>query len=167
MPCRSDYMEPTPNEKGAAAEIRSQFEELGDQATAGADLLREYLLGNVAAHRILDRVNLPLGAEFEKLEQLNAKNYVKVSDPFLKQVKILVNTYEEINALVGKTGKDSLDDETKAWLMNAQIDHRKADLARLMKTFAASGDTERLRKVIDADPMEPLAPQLGFDADEF
>lgn len=167
MGCRSDYMEPTAEERGAAAEIRSQFEEIGDRATAGADILREYLLGNVAAQRILDKVNQPLASEFDHLCAVDDKNYVKVSKDFRTQVQLLVNTYEQINDLVKTTGKDSLDDETKAWLMNAQIDHRKEDLARLMKVFAGLGDTENLRKVIDADPMQPLAPQLGFDADDF
>lgn len=160
-------MEPNAHEKGAAAEIRAQFEEIGDRATAGADTLREYLLGNVAAQKILTVVNQPLDEEFGKLEQLNAKNYVKVSEEFLSQVRRLVAEYESINDIATHTGKDSLDDETKAWIMDAQIDHRKADLARLMKTFAASGDTERLRKVIDADPMQPLTAQLGFSPDEF
>lgn len=167
MPCKSDYMEPTADEKGAAAEIRKQFEEIGDKATAGADLLREYLLGNVAAHRILNKVNQPLVAEFDHLCEIDDKNYVKVSKDFRMQVQLLVNTYEQINELTGSTGKDSLDDETVAWLTNQQLDHRQADLARLMKTFGASGDTVRLRKVLDADPNLPLAPQLGFDADEF
>ena len=167
MGCRSDYLEPTPQEKAGAAELRKQFEEIGDRATHGADILREYLLGNVAAQRILNVVNQPLLAEFEKLDQLNAKNYVKVSEPFLSQVRGLVRTYERVNKIATHTGKDSLDDETKAHLMDAQIEHRKADLARLMKVFAGLGDTENLRKVIDADPMQPLAPQLGFDADDY
>lgn len=167
MGCRSDYMEPTAEERGAAAEIRSQFEEIGDRATHGADILREYLLGNVAAHRILDKVNQPLGDEYVRLREIDDKAYVKVDAKFRAQINQLVDDYERINDLVKTTGKDSLDDETKAWLMNAQIDHRKADLARLMKVFANLGDTENLRKVIDADPMQPLAPQLGFDADDF
>jgi hypothetical protein len=167
MPCRSEYMEPNANEKGAAAEIRSQFEEIGDRATASADTLREYLLGNVAAQKILTVVNQPLADEFERLEELNTKNYVKVSEPFLSQVERLVSEYVNVNEIVTHTGKDSLDDELKAEILEVQIEHRKADLARLMKTFAASGDTERLRKVIDADPMEPLTVQLGFSPDEF
>jgi hypothetical protein len=160
-------MEPNANEKGAAAEIRTQFEELGDRATAGADVLREYLPGNVAAQKILTVVNQPLADEYKRLVEINSKNYVKVSDPFLEQVAELIAKYDGVNEIATHHGKDSLDDETVAWLTNEQLDHRQADLSRLMKTFGASGDTVRLRKVLDADPSQPLVPQLGFSPDEF
>lgn len=54
-----------------------------------------------------------------------------------------------------------------AALAESQIKHRKEDLARLEKTFIKDQDTENLQKVWDADPMQPLEPQLGFNPDDF
>lgn len=48
-----------------------------------------------------------------------------------------------------------------------QIAHRKVDLKRLVRTFTKAKDAERLALVWAADPNKPLAPQLGFDPDDF
>jgi hypothetical protein len=112
-------------------------------------------------------VNQPLLEEFTRLMDLNSKSYVKVAVPFTEQVAGLISKYDEVNEIATHHGKDSLDDETKAHIENEQRDHRETDLRRLMKTFADSGDRERLVKVLAADNTQPLVPQLGFSPDEF
>lgn len=168
MPCRSDYMEPTGEERAQTKALREEFQALGDAACADADVLREYALGNVAAERILGRVNKDYGDKYNKLVLRNRDLYIKVSESVIGDVLVLVLDYHEADRLAHDkaAGKPLADDE----LDNAevvQIEHREADLRRLMKTFGETGDRERLRKVLDADNTKPLAPQLGFDPDEF
>lgn len=167
MPCRSDYMEPNEKEKAAAASTRKAFESLGNRATHGADVLREYLLGQGTTDSILKYVNLPLEDEYILLRKHDDASYVKVDAAFRAYVNVLVEDYIFYNDMVTITGRDNLSPEQHAEVEKAQIAHREQDLSRLMKTFAESGDRVRLRAVLDADNTLPLAPQLGFDPDDF
>jgi hypothetical protein len=168
MPCRSDYMEPSKPELEESAELRKQFEALGNEATADADMLREYVLGNLAAERILDRINKPHSEKYVSLRKLNDKLYVKVPAEITTKVNMLISAYETADALAHDKAKGKpVSDEVLADVEKVQIEHREADLRRLMRTFADSGDRVRLKKVLDADNSKPLAAQLGFDPDEF
>lgn len=112
MPCRSDYMEPTPAETTAAhnAAMDSIRIEL-DRLTRENDELREMILRLNGGGQLTEGEAMRVGLE--------------------------------------------------------QVDHRKADLARLEKTFIQAQDIARLEKVWNADPAFPLAPQLGFNPDDY
>ena len=167
MPCRSDYMEPNAHEKAEAAELRKQMEEIGNKACHGADVLREYILGNVAAQKMLPLLNQKLEQELHRLAKLDAKPYVHVGEGFKEQIAQLVDEYEKLNELVTTVGKDSVEANILEAIEAEQIEHREQDLKRLMKTFGDSGDREKLAKVLGADNRKPLAVQLGFDPNDY
>lgn len=167
MPCRSDYMEPTDGELKQTKDVREKLEELGNRATYSNDVLREYLLGNKTEREILKHVGqeYEFDGEFEKLTAKNSKLFVRVPEKTVQQVYGLLNEYSALNDLASR-----MEPPTKkqlAIIERKQIAHRKADLARLLKTLGAAGDVEKLRKVLDADPLKPLEPQLGFSPDEY
>lgn len=167
VPCRSDYMEPTPGEHKETQKVRQELEALGDRATYSSDVLREYLLGNSSEREILPHVNKSYewDEEFEKLSARADKLYVKVPLATGLQVKKLVDEYVELDELANR-----MEPPTKKQLTainKKQVAHRKADVARLLKSLGAAGDVERLRKVLDVDTSKPLVPQLGFSPDEF
>lgn len=168
MPCSSEHMEPTPNEMAQTKDLREEIEALSNSATADIDILREYVLGNVAAERILGRVNKPYHEKYLELRDRNARLYVKVKAETLAQANMLVTEYETVDELVhAKAGGKPIGAEQMTKLEAEQIEHREQDLRRLMKTFAHSVDRERLKKVLEADNTKPLQAQLGFDPDEF
>lgn len=167
MPCRSDYMEPNDKERAAAASTRKAFESLGNRATHGADVLREYLLGQGTVDSILKYVNLPLEDEYILLRKYDDASYVKVDAAFRAHLNVLVEDYIFYNDMVTVTGRDNLSSDQLDEVRQAQIKHREQDLSRLMKTFAEAGDRLRMRAVLHADSAFPLAPQLGFDPDDF
>ena len=161
-------MEPTEGERAEAAQLRKQLEDLGNRATVGADMLREYILGNYAAERVLHVMNMDLSAEYVRLRELDDKAYVKVDEKFRAQVNQLVDEYEWVMGVVlDKSKGKPIDKDVLAKVKGDQEEHREADLSRLMKTFAASGDRKRMRAVLDAHAGMPLAAQLGFDPDDF
>lgn len=161
-------MEPTANEKAETKALREEYEALADEATADADVLREYVLGNVAAERILGRVNKDLSGKYVALRKRNEKLYVKVPDQIAAPCNQATGEYEIADQLAhAKAAGRPIDDETLEEVERIQIEHREADLRRLMKTFADSGDRKNLRIVLEADSNLPLAVQLGFDPDDF
>lgn len=171
MPCRSDYMEPSPKEKQVANEGNVAFRALADRATYANDVLREYLIhsfqpGDGYPTNFLKFVNLDLHSEWEALRKKFHKNlYVKVDEGLVDHAKGLVEAYHWLNDIV--VSGEPLTNPEKAKILGDQEEHREADLARLMKVFAASGDRKRLRAVLDADATRPLDPQLGFSPDAF
>jgi hypothetical protein len=52
-------------------------------------------------------------------------------------------------------------------ILARQIKHRREDITRLRIEFAKNDDGERLAKTLNVDYTKPLAPQLGFDPDDF
>ena len=165
MPCRSDYMEPTYDETRESLALRKKFEDLGDRATHGADVLREYLLNG--GEEPYKYVSLHLGVELTKLKAQNSKLYVQVPQSLVDQISELVDMYEEVNTLLVTRGQSGHTKKQLKHLGSAQEEHREQDLRRLMKTFGEAGDRVRLAKVLAADNTKPLAPHLGFDPDEF
>lgn len=161
MPCRDGGVAPvSASERTRIAQ--EKFDSLNERASLGGDLLREYLLGNVAVQRILPLLNQKLEEEIKNLRDTHLVSAIEFD-----RVCDLVGEYEELNTLVTSIGKDTLSAKDKVVIEQRQIQHRNEDLIRLMKTFADSGDRDRLRVVIDADPNKPLQAQLGFDPDEF
>jgi vacuolar-type H+-ATPase catalytic subunit A/Vma1 len=165
MPCHTDP--PSTREYALADEVKEQLNELNAKATHGADILREYLLGNVAAEKILPLLNQNLKHEFEKLEAINSKNFVRADSPVVDQVRELIKRYEELNEMVTITGREAVSKQTIKRIEKEQYQHRADDLRRLRKVFVDLDDTAKLRKTLDATPAEPLHAQLGFDPDEF
>lgn len=165
MPCHTDP--PSSTEYAQRNEVTEQLDSLNERATHGADLLREYILGNVAVQRIMPLLNMRLAEEFDKLEDISRTHWLKADSAYVKQVHELVTEYEEMNELVATIGKDTLSAADKAVIEARQKQHRSDDLRRLMKTFADSGDKDKLLAVINATPDKPLAVQLGFDPDDF
>lgn len=165
MPCRSDYLEPTPGERAATTKLRKEVEALGDRLTAAMDVLREYLLGNEPVTATLTYVNIDAGREYVALREQNDKLYVKVAPETMAKVNGMCSEYHDLNTLVCR-----MEPPTKKELeqvRRAQVKHREEDLRRLMKTFGQTADRERLAKVLAADNTKPLEPQLGFSPDEF
>lgn len=165
MPCHVDP--PSPTEEHQKSEVTKQLDEINGKASRGADLLREYLLGNVAAERMLPLLNMPLVDDFDKLEKLDRSHWLHVDENYLMTVHELVTRYNELNEMVTITGRESLNKKTLLELEKEQQLHRHEDLRRLRRVFAEADDTDRLRKTLDADYRAPLAAQLGFDPDEF
>lgn len=165
MPCRSEYMEPTYQEREKERKLRKDFETLGNQATYGADVLREYLLGNLTEKDILMWVNRDFTSTYDDLCERNAKSYVKVPTETAAKVHVLIKEYQQLDGLA--TRMEAPTKKQLAKIEKDQITHREEDLKRLMKTFADKGDRVRLRKVLDADNTKPLEPQLGFSPDAF
>lgn len=160
-------MEPTPQEREETKKVRRELEALGDKATYSTDVLREYLLGNMTERQILPHVGhqYEWDSEFDKLKARNLKLYVKVDQGLIEQVNELFEEYIWLNDLANR-----MEPPTKKQLeqiRKAQVEHRKADVARLLKSLGAAGDVERLRKVLDVDVNKPLEPQLGFSPDDF
>jgi hypothetical protein len=88
------------------------------------------------------------------LDKLTADN-----DRLRETVVELVNRFPEVEDFVGA--------EVFALIEKDQIEHRKADLARLQRVFTANKDATRLGIVMLADPTKALDPQLGFSPDDF
>lgn len=167
MPCRSDYMEPTPRELEETRKLRERTQALADRAVYASDMLREYLLDNLSEKEILEYV----GHSYEMSQQLDdiaTKNrglYVKMPEGHWKQAYDEVSRYCVLDNFATR-----MEPPTKKQMQTIerqQIEHRKKDLARLLKVLGEAGDVERLRKVIDADPSKMLEPQLGFSPDDF
>ena len=159
-------MDPTPGEIIATKRLREQFETVGNLATHGADVLREYMLNGIGAEPY-QYVNMHLSIEFARLKTQNEKLYVQVPQSLIDQVTDLVDEYEEVNTLLISRGQSGLTKKQTRKLEAEQTAHREQDLRRLMKTFGETGDRVRLAAVLAADNTKPLAPQLGFDPDEF
>lgn len=81
-------------------------------------------------------------------------------------------------ALIAATSGNEIDPDFLKTVHENQVKHRKEDLKRLEKTFrkqlSETNDYARERiiqqmigAVVTADPLKPLAPQLGFDPDAF
>ena len=170
MPCRSDYMEPTEREKNRGNKIVTDLNTLADELTYANDVLREYLLGETKV-RPLGHVNLTdrFSSTLKRLKDQRGGLYAPAiprSLPGLfSHVKELLAEYQVLNAFVTRTRVIHVTDMDT--IRERQNEHREADLSRLMKTFAASGDRLRLRAVLDADSTKPLEPQLGFSPDDF
>lgn len=165
MPCRSDYMEPTAEERKATRELRESVEALGDKLTYSMDVIREYLLGNMELPATLAFINFDADGEYVRLREKNDKLYVKVPAETMAQVNKMVSQYEELNELATRMEPPSKKQLQK--IEKDQIEHRERDLRRLMKTLAAAGERELLKRVLDADNKKPLAPQLGFNPDDY
>ncbi len=164
MACRSDYMEPTPTERMETSKVNSELKTLADELTHSCDVLREYLLGSNDVP-VFKHVNRNYSARLLNLVDRNSGLYVKANAGLLDHVSQLNSSYIYVNALL--TSGVEMTPELIAILEKQQTEHREADLKRLMRTFANNLDRVRLRKVLDADATKPLAPQLGFDPDEF
>ncbi len=164
MACRSDYMEPTPTERMETNKVNSELKTLADELTHSCDVLREYLLGSNDVP-VFKHVNRNYSARVLNLVDKSGGLYVKANAGLLDHVTELNTNYIYVNALL-VSGVD-ITPEIVEVLNKQQIEHREADLKRLMKVFADNLDRVRLRKVLDADATKPLAPQLGFDPDEF
>lgn len=164
MPCRSDYMEPTPGERLESKQVREELEGIGNRATKYSDLLREFLLGNADLDDVIGAVNHDLDGEYlravSKLEGL----YVAVPEETRCKVNELVQEYTDLNELV--VTKQELPDEELESLAVKQKAHREDDVRRLLRTFASADDRDLLRKTLLVDTDYPLKAQLGFDPDE-
>jgi len=169
MPCRSDYMDPTPSEHQATNAVNTAAKGLADRLTYSADVLREFFLSGKKTGVPLDHVNLAYSNEWDHLRKRAGKLYymVPADAGLLAHVEDLLAQYIEANQALVDNVSGPARASIRAKLKRQQIAHRKADLARLMRTFADKGDTVRLRKVLDADPNKPLDDQLGFSADAF
>lgn len=167
MPCRSDYMEPTPGERAESAEVRQLFENIGNKACHYSDILRECLLGEIPLAEALPYVNHDLDGEYlravPKLEGL----YVSVDEKTRCKTNELVQGYTDTNELLINGGPDNLSNQQLHDIRQKQRGHRQEDLDRLMRHFASVNDKVRLRKVLEADAGKLLKPQLGFDPDEY
>lgn len=148
-------------------EQNNALKELGDLLTHELDMIREAVLaGNTPDfsaftgdwQREVQAANKALGNE-----RSGPSNGTLTDERLLIEVQRLLREYLEIK---------------ESWRMNrcvymiddirdTQVMHRLEDLKRLAHSLIDSGDIGRLRKVIDADPHEPLEPQLGFDPDDF
>lgn len=165
MPCNSDHMAPTQQEIKASNGVASQLKHLADELTHSCDVLREYILGNADHTQVMKHVNRQAGRAFEVLEKKSQGLYVRVDNGLLEHVESLVDEYTWLNAFATREAKVKPSDFDR--ISKDQYEHRKEDIARLIKTFANSGDIPRLRLVLDATANAPLAPQLGFDPDDF
>lgn len=163
MPCTSSA--PSAQEIKASHSVASQLKHLADELTHSCDVLREYILGHADHTQVMKHVNRQAGRAFEVLEQKAQGPYVRVDSDLLDHVESLVSEYVWLNSFATREAKVKPADFEK--INRDQIEHRKEDIARLIKTFANDGDTSRLRRVLDANAGSPLAPQLGFDPDDF
>ena len=165
MPCRSDYMEPTANERAESAAVRQLFEDIGNKACQFSDALREYLLDNVELEDVLGYLNHDLDGDYLRAVPHLKGLYVSVPGETTAKVNELVQEYTDLNEMV--ITKQKLTPAELESLAFTQQQHREADLVRLMKTFGETGDRKRLLAVLQADATRLLEPQLGFNPDDF
>ena len=170
MPCRSDYMDPTPGEHKATNAVNKDLKTLADQITFSSDVLREYILSGQG--KILKHVNIPYRKAFDILAKKAKDLYVAADHGLIKHVDDLSQNYNWLNTQVieldeGNALPSQVKDAMLAEVEKQQVEHRKADIARLVKVFAARQDYAALRVCIDADVTKPLDPQLGFSPDDF
>jgi len=162
MPCSS---EPSRWEYEQHEGMTSQFRVLADRLTHANDVIREYLLGNVEHSVVMKFINLDVERASTVLIKKAQGLYVRVNPDIIQHVEELVADYKWLNDFATRQTKmkPSDFDRVKA----DQFEHRKEDIARLIKTFANDGDISKLRLVLDASASAPLAPQLGFDPDDY
>lgn len=160
MPCNSDYMIPTPAENELAAELERQYKRVADETTHALDMLRECALG--ADPKTMWRLlSFHPEVTLAALDKQANQSYLQ---PFAGIVKHAHQLNAQYADLLQAMATGTVDEEA---VRTEQVAHRKLDLARLLRELRAAGDTVRLRKVLDADPTQPLAPQLGFDPNDF
>jgi len=171
MPCRYDPTEAeieAAREKKFALQTKPMREAL-DRLTHENDVLREALL----ALRPYTLVKTLSGI----IKKVDDDQWSNIFDEERDQIVGAFEAYLE-----------ELGIPSDVWdkIQEDQVEHRKEDLRRLEKTFNdkladlyKSGRRwdgfkeerntlfDRLRKVEEADPDKPLAPQLGFDPDDF
>lgn len=163
MPCTSS--EPSVAEIQASEGIASQLAHLANELTYSSDMLREYLLGNLDHSQVMKHVNRDVDRAVNAMVDKAKRLYVRVKPELIEAVRDAVEDYKWLNAFVTREAKMKPADFDK--VKADQIEHRKDDIKRLIRTFAEAGDISNLRKVLDANPNGPLAPQLGFDPDAY
>lgn len=167
MPCRSDYMDPTPTEHAATNKVNKDAKDLADRVTYSSDVLRDWILEGSHAE-ILSHVNLPYREQLVDLLNRAEKLYymVPADKGLLAHCKELVDNYYWLEEKAKQDGQTlTFNDTEKVW--QQQVTHRKADIARLLVVMAKRQDHAALRRLLDADPTKPLEPQLGFSPDAF
>lgn len=167
MPCRSDYMEPTAQEKGRVRDLTLQAKNYLDAVAYGLDLTRERVVSEPGL-----RVTENLGFAKNNLKEARArrtqlqKEYAFRGDAALdKEIARLAGSIALIqkydDAVVNKRGFKGVLKQIE----KEQIEHRKKDIARICQVFLERKDFPALVKAAQADPTMPLEPQLGYDPD--
>lgn len=105
----------------------------------------------------------PTPAEIAAPWKEKAESYKKKLDKLVPEADML----RELVIAFASGETPSLPKSVLNAIEKRQIEHRKADLERLEKTFIEKKDHELLKLVWAADARRPLEPQLGFDPDEY
>lgn len=145
MPCRVD---PTPQEIEASRKARETRQTAERQQTE-AKAQRRITAAEKAAQKATEAMQKQVD------ELTDANNALSVRVDYLQD--LIWKMHE---------GAPTESGEVEA-VLERQVEHRKADLDRLIRTLTDTEDIDydRLRNVLDADPTRPLEPQLGFDPD--
>lgn len=148
MPCRVD---PTPEEIEASRKARESRQTAERQQTE-AKAQRRISAAEKAAQKATEAMQT-------KVDELtDANNALSVRVDYLQDLIWRMENHDE---------REPFPTAEVHAVLDRQIEHRKADLDRLIRTLtdAEDIDYDRLRKVLDADPYLPLESQLGFDPD--
>ena len=171
MPCNSDHLAPTRDEREEADQWMTSARALLDEVVSFDDRLRELILSGDKLGAARAVAGAPPGRFLREsgilAGSLNEVYGPAVTEGHRQMLLALRQQVGEHLKLVDDASSDSICPERLAQIEADQVEHRKADLDRLMKTLGAAGDRERLAKVVAADPAQPLEPQLGFDPDQF
>lgn len=167
MPCRSDYMEPTHNERKQLSVWKETVKKAADELEYTLDLMREYLISGTNKDKILVRINEDWLDKTNRLDESRKEIYAMIRPDFkyLTEFNKMVAEYIILNSFITKRRK--MTPKAFVKIQEAQTKHRQKDLDRLLVTFAEQRDFDRLRAVMEADPSKPLESQLGFDPDAF
>ena len=145
----------------------NELKEMGDLLTHELDMMREAVLnGETPDFSAFDpawHFTIQGAKKSWANERSGPSEGVLTDERLLNQVEALVSDYNRMRSEWRRDRCASI----KGDLVRKQQEHRQEDIKRLMHTFVESGDIVRLRALLDVDPTQPLAPQLGYDPDEF
>lgn len=145
----------------------NELKALGDFLTHELDMIREAILnGETPDFSAFDPAWSKTVEDARKSyrdESRGPSEGVLTNGKLLDSVEALLTEYQMIKHEWRKDRCEAI----RGMLTEGQIKHRQEDIKRLMHTFVESGDVVRLKALLDVDPAQPLAPQLGYDPDEF
>lgn len=148
-------------------EENNRLKEIGDEATHELDMIREAIIAGGTPDFSADwttwrndwvRMKLASSAE-----RSGPSEGVLTDLNLLNKVGNLLDQQDAIRVSWRANKGSGIRNE----LIAQQVEHRREDIKRLGHVFVENGDWGRLRLVMEADPEQPLEPQLGFDPDEF
>lgn len=186
MPCNSNYMMPTTAEKNQSSKRIADIVRYADTLVAATDVLSEFILSG----RVGDfaEVTRRTRAGLDAVEHLKTERSLTAPYADATQWKQNISKAQEIadyfQEVLSVISEDDVDDASMEKIAQKQIAHRRLDLRRCINSLGAhlievadaggpirgiqeqvAEITEKLIKIIAADPDSPLDEQLGFDPD--